>query len=150
MATRMKEKAAKRLEEDDKRPTAKATYVRMSPFKVRAVLNIVRGAPYADAVAILNSTSRAAALPVRKLIESAGANAENNLNMSKNDLFIAEIFADEGPTLKRMWPRSHGSADRINKRTSHITVILDEVKKESKVKTAKAVKNEKRAKGGAK
>ena len=125
MATRMKEKAAKRLEERDNRPKAIARHIRMSPYKVREVLDIVRGKDYAEAVAILSATPRSAAPVVKKLIDSAAANAENNLNLNKDDLMVAEIFADQGPTLKRMHARARGSSNRILKRTSHITVILD-------------------------
>ncbi len=128
MAKRIREKAAKRNAERDKRPQAIAKYIRMTPTKVRAVLDLIRGKDYFEAVGILQSTPRAACEPVLKVLESAGANAENNLNMSKNDLFVAECFANEGMTLKRYWYRSHGSADIITKRTCHITVILDEKK----------------------
>ena len=124
MATRMKEKAAKRLQNKDTRPMAQAKYIRMSPFKVRQVIDIVRGRGYSEAVAILANTPRAAAPVVKKLIESAAANAEHNLNMVREDLFVAEIYADQGPTLKRIQPVSKGRANRILKRTSHIKVIL--------------------------
>ena len=77
-------------------------------------------------MAILKNTPKAASEVLVKVLESAGANAENNLNLSKNDLYVAECFANEGPTYKRYWLRSHGSADIIKKRTSHITIILDE------------------------
>ena len=152
MAKRIREKAAKRNAERDKRPQAIAKYVRMSPTKVRAVLDLIRGKDYFEAVGILQGTPRAACEPVLKVLESAGANAENNLNMSKNDLYVAECFANEGMTLKRYWFRSHGSADIIQKRTSHITIILDErkqtplvseVKEPVKKTAAKSVKTEK-------
>ena len=104
---------------------AQAKYIRMSPFKVRQVIDIVRGRGYSEAVAILANTPRAAAPVVKKLIESAAANAEHNLNMVREDLFVAEIYADQGPTLKRIQPVSKGRANRILKRTSHIKVILD-------------------------
>ena len=127
MATRIREKAAQRKANADKRPKAVAKYVRISPYKVRIVLDIIRGAKYTDAVAILKNTPKAASEPVLKLVNSAAANAENNMNLSKSDLFIAEAFCDQGPRLKRINPVSHGRAHRINKRTSHITVILDTV-----------------------
>jgi large subunit ribosomal protein L22 len=101
----------------------------MSPSKARVVLDIVRGKSYSDAVAILENTVKGASDPIRKALNSAAANAENNLNMSKSDLYVAEAFADAGPTLKRMIPKARGSGARINKRTCHITVILDERKK---------------------
>lgn len=158
MATRMREKSAKRAEERDMRPKAVARYIRMSPYKVRQVLDIVRGKDYAEAVAILSVTPRAAAPVVKKLLNSAAANAENNLSLSKDDLIVAEIFADQGPSLKRMQPRAQGRAFSILKRTSHITVILDvkgadakampQVKADAKAKPAAKAKTT--AKAGAK
>ena len=125
MATRIREKAKQRSEARDKRPSATARFVRISPDKVRIVLNIIRGASYEEAVAILKATSKAACEPVIKVLESAAANAENNLGMSKNSLYVVECYANAGPILKRIMPRAKGSAARINKRTSHITVVLD-------------------------
>ena len=109
----------------DSRPRATAKYVRISPFKVRIVLDIIKGKPVTEAVAILENTPKAASEPLLKLVNSAIANAENNMNLARNDLFIAECYADEGPTLKRIQAVSKGRAYRINKRTSHITVVLD-------------------------
>ena len=125
MAKRMKEKAAQRLAAKDNRPRAVVKYVRMSPYKVREVIDLIRGKNYDDATAILSNLSRAAAPVVKKVLDSAAANAENNLSLAKSDLFVAEIFADQGPSLKRMRPMDHGKAFRILKRTTHITVILD-------------------------
>lgn len=125
MAKRIREKAAARQESADKRPRAVAKYVRISPDKVRVVLDVIRGAGYIEAVAILKSTRKAACEPLLKVLNSAAANAENNLNMSKSELYVAECYANAGPILKRVMPRAKGSASRINKRTSHITVILD-------------------------
>ena len=125
MATRSKEKAAARIANADKRPRAVAKYVRISPFKVRIVLDIIRGRSYTEAVAILKNTPKAACEPLLKVIDSAAANAEHNLGMNKADLYVAEAFADQGPILKRIQPVSKGRAHRINKRTSHITVVLD-------------------------
>lgn len=125
MAKRIREKAAARQESADKRPRAVAKYVRISPDKVRVVLDVIRGAGYTEAVAILKSTRKAACEPLLKVLNSAAANAENNLNMSKSELYVAECYANAGPILKRVMPRAKGSASRINKRTSHITVILD-------------------------
>lgn len=130
MATRIREKSKARKENADKRPYAVAKFIRISPSKVRIVLDTIRGRKYTDAVAILKSTPKAASLSVLKAMNSAAANAENNMNLSKNDLFVAETFADEGPTLKRFRPRAQGRAFHIMKRTSHITVILDTVKEE--------------------
>ena len=126
MATRSKAKALVRAENKDRRPTAIAKYIRISPSKVQVVLDLIRGQSYKDAVAILKTTPKAAAEPVLKCMNSAAANAEVNLGMNKDALYVAECFADQGPTLKRMQPVSHGRGYRILKRTSHITVILDE------------------------
>ncbi|HEY8423643.1 MAG TPA: 50S ribosomal protein L22 [Clostridia bacterium] len=125
MATRIRTKAAERQKNKDTRPKAIARYVRISPYKVRRVIDLVRGKSYNEAIAILKNTPLGAAEAVMKVINSAAANAEHNNNLAKKDLYIAEIFADQGPTLKRIMPRARGSADRILKRTSHITVILD-------------------------
>lgn len=127
MATRSKQKALERQAKADQRPHATAKYVRISPFKVRVVLDIIKGKPVTEAVAILENTPKAASEVLIKLVNSAIANAENNMNLSKNDLFIAECYANEGPTLKRIQAVSKGRAYRINKRTSHITVVLDSV-----------------------
>lgn len=125
MATRSKQKALARQTNADTRPRATAKFVRISPFKVRVVLDIIKGKPVNEAIAILKNTPKAASEILVKLVNSAAANGENNQNLSRNDLFVAECFANEGPTLKRISPRAHGRAFRINKRTSHITVILD-------------------------
>lgn len=125
MATRSKEKALERRAKADTRPHATAKYVRISPFKVRIVLDIIKGKSATEAVAILENTPKAACEPLLKVLNSAIANAENNMNLARNDLFVAECYADEGPTLKRIQAVSKGRAYRINKRTSHITVVLD-------------------------
>ncbi|MFU0799786.1 MAG: 50S ribosomal protein L22 [Xylanivirga thermophila] len=127
MATRIKEKAKARRENKDKRPTATAKYVRISPRKVKIVIDLIRGKRVDEALAILQNTPKAASQPVIKLVNSAIANAENNLGLDRNDLYVAEIFANQGPTLKRIRPRAMGRAARIRKRTSHITVVLDEL-----------------------
>ena len=126
MATRERVKAENRKVNADKRAKAVARYIRISPSKVRIVLNVIRGKDYSDAVAILKNMPNSAAEYVVKVLESAGANAENNLGLNKNDLYVAETFVDGGPTLKRFQPVSKGRAHSILKRTSHITVILDE------------------------
>lgn len=121
-------KAVKRAEMKDRRPMAKAKYIRISPYKVRAVLDVIRGKKYREAVAILENLNKSSSEPILKVVKSAGANAENNLGMSTDTLYVAECFADQGPTLKRYIPKSHGRAGGLLKRTSHITVILDEIK----------------------
>mgnify|MGYP000469763625 FL=1 len=125
MATRIKHKALERQAKADTRPRATAKFVRISPFKVRVVLDIIKGKPVTEALAILENTPKAASEILYKVVSSAVANAENNMNMSRNDLVVAECYANDGPTLKRIMPRAQGRAFRINKRTSHITVILD-------------------------
>lgn len=128
MATRQREKAIKRTAEKDKRPRAVAKYIRISPRKVKIVVDLIRGKSIKDATAILLSTPKAASEPILKVLNSAVANAENNLELAKDNLYVAEVFADQGPTLKRFNPVARGRAMRILKRTSHITIILDEVK----------------------
>ena len=125
MATRVREKAQARKENADKRAKAVARYIRISPSKVRIVLDVIRGKKFEDAVAILKNMPNAATESVLKVLESAGANAENNLGLNKADLVVAETFVDGGPILKRFQPVSKGRAHEIKKRTSHITVILD-------------------------
>ena len=128
MATRQRIRAEKRLENADKRPRAVAKNLGVSPSKVRLVLNIIRGKDYAEADAILKNMPNVGAEYAVKVLESAGANAENNLGLNKADLVVAETYVDGGPTLKRFQPVSKGRAHSIKKRTSHITVILDEAK----------------------
>jgi large subunit ribosomal protein L22 len=128
MATRQREKALKLKEQQDKRPRAIARYVRISSRKVKTVIDLIRGKQVTEAKAILLATPKAATEPVMKLLNSAIANAENNKDMAADTLFVAEVFADMGPTLKRFRPRAQGRASRIRKRTSHITIILDQVK----------------------
>ena len=125
MAKNMREKTARIAENKDRRPRAIAKHVRISPYKVRIVLDIIRGKGYREAVAILENTPKSASDPIKKVLMSAAANAENNLGMSKDNLFVAACYADQGPTLKRVMPRAQGRAFRILKRTSHITIVLD-------------------------
>ena len=128
MATRSKEKTAARRAGADKRPQAHAKYIRISPRKVKIVIDLIRGKNAEEAQAILKFTPKAAAPVVLKVLNSAIANAENNLEMNVKDLYVAEVFANQGPTMKRYWARSHGRADQILKRSSHITVVLDQAK----------------------
>ncbi len=101
---------------------------RQSPRKVRLIADLVRGKEVVRAIPILNAVSKRAALPVRKLIDSAVANAKGQ-GVAATDLTIKEIRVDEGPTLKRIMPRARGSAAPIRKRTSHVSVVLGEGKK---------------------
>ena len=103
---------------------AQAKHVRQSPYKVRRVLDLVRGLPVDEARAVLQFTNRRAADTVTKVLDSAVANAEHNLALDADELFVAEAYADEGPTLKRWRPRARGRATRIRKRTSHITIVV--------------------------
>ena len=128
MAGNTKKKTLRIQENKDKRPRAVAKYVRISPFKVRVVLDLIRNRKVDEAVAILSNASKAGAEPIRKVVESAAANAEHNLGMNRADLVVAECYADMRPTLKRMQPVSKGRGYRILKRTSHITVVLDVAK----------------------
>ncbi|MFV0499821.1 MAG: 50S ribosomal protein L22 [Bacilli bacterium] len=98
--------------------------IRIAPRKVRLVLDLVRGKSVSEAVAILDNTNKAASPVVKKIVMSAVANAIHNYSMDEDSLYIKEIRADEGPTLKRFQPRAQGRAFRINKRTSHISVIV--------------------------
>lgn len=127
MATRIREKARKRAETKDQRPTAKARYIRMSPSKVRIVLDTIRGKNALQAVAILENSSSDASQVCLKLLNSAIANAEVK-KLNKEDLFVAECYVSAGPILKRILIRARGRADRMLKRSSHIIIILDQVK----------------------
>ena len=100
--------------------------VRIAPRKVQIVLDLIRNQPINIAVARLKNTPKAASEPVVKLLNSAVANAENNHSMDKSQLYVSECFVTPGITLKRIMPRAHGRAFRINKRTSHITIVVKE------------------------
>jgi large subunit ribosomal protein L22 len=103
---------------------AQAKYIRQAPNKVRIVLDVVRGLPVAEAEQVLKHLNRRASEPIAKVLKSAVANAEHNHSLDADDLYVAEAFADEGPTLKRFRPRARGRATRIRKRTSHITIVV--------------------------
>jgi large subunit ribosomal protein L22 len=105
---------------------AQARYVRVPPMKARRVVDLIRGMKADEAAAVLRFTPQAAAEPVRKVLESAMANAENNDGLATDDLYVAAAYVDDGPTMKRFRPRAQGRAYRINKRTSHITVVVEE------------------------
>ena len=107
-------------------PEARATakYVRMAPRKVRMVVDQIRNKSVEQALEVLQFSTRAAAEPVAKVLNSAVANAENNQGLRSSNLVVKAAYVDEGPTLKRIRPRAKGSASRINKRTSHITVVV--------------------------
>lgn len=105
---------------------AVARYLRVSPLKARQVVNLIRGKDVNEALAILKYTNKRSAPMIYKLLKSAIANAEHNYDMDSDDLYISEIYVDEGPTIKRMRPRAYGRADLRRHRTSHITVVLRE------------------------
>ena len=104
---------------------AQARYVRVTPMKARRVVDLIRGMPADEAAAVLRFAPQAAAEPVRKVLESAMANAENRDGLAAESLYVAQAYVDEGPTIKRFRPRAQGRAYRINKRTSHITVVVE-------------------------
>ena len=110
----------------DNRPSAKLSYARISVEKACFVLDAIRGKDAQTALAIVTYNPRYGSEIVTKLLKSAIANAENNLEMDRGSLYVAEVYANQGPTLKRYWARSHGRADQILKRTSHITIVLDQ------------------------
>ena len=107
-------------------PSAKLSYARVSVQKACFVLDAIRGKNVQDALAILTYNPRYASSVIKKLLESAIANAENNNGMNAENLYVAACFANKGPTMKRVKPRAQGRAYRIEKRMSHITVVLDE------------------------
>ena len=101
-------------------------HARISPRKVQIVLDLIRGKDTDTAMAILKNTRRGASEYLIKLLKSAVANAENNFQMDASKLYVSECFVTPGPTMKRMLPRAKGSADRILKRTSHVTIVVKE------------------------
>ena len=103
---------------------AQARYVRMTPMKCRRVIDLVRGMSAVQALDVLRFDVHAASEPIYKVLHSAAANAENNKNLDRSRLFVSQAYVDEGPTLKRFRPRAQGRATRINKRTSHITLVV--------------------------
>ena len=105
---------------------AVAKYVRIAPRKVRVVMDLIRGKSVAEAFAILKFTPKVGAEAIEKVLKSAAANAENNFDMNVDNLYVSSCFVDQGPTMKRIHPRSRGQAFKILKRSSHITVAVDE------------------------
>lgn len=101
-----------------------ARYIRIAPRKMRTVVDIIRGKSVDEALAILKFTPKIGAEVIEKLLRSAVANAEHNNDMNADDLVISEVFVDQGPTMKRIHPRSRGQAFRILKRSSHITLVV--------------------------
>ena len=126
MASNTQKKAQAHMAARDTRPSAHAKYVRISSSKVRIVIDLIRGKKVDDAVAILQFTPKAASPVVLKVLNSAIANAVNNSELDRKSLYVAEVYANPGPTLKRFVARSRGSASPVLKRTSHISVVLDQ------------------------
>lgn len=115
-----------RNEQKDTRPSAKLSFARMSVQKACFVLDAIRGKDVNTALAIVQYNPRYASSVIEKLLLSAVANAENNNGLRRENLYVAECYANKGPTMKRIQPRAQGRAYRIEKRMSHITVVLDE------------------------
>ena len=126
MATNSQKKAQAHMANRDTRPAAHVKYVRIAPRKVKIVLDLIRGKNVDEALAILQFTPKSVSPVVSKLLNSAIANAVNNNEMDRNTLYVAEAYANPGPTLKRYVARSRGSASPMLKRTSHISVVLDQ------------------------
>ena len=121
--------------------TAKLRYLRIAPRKVRLVADLIRGKRIEEAQNILNFKVKKAVLPLLKLLRSAVANAKNNFQLDESNLYIAKILVDEGPKYKRWRARARGRAEEIQKKTSHVTIVLEEiVKKPKKVKKVKKPK----------
>lgn len=110
----------------DRRPRAKVSYTRVSSTKAKIVLDTIRGKDVNEALGILAFTPRKGARVIEKVVRSAMANAENNNSLDRSKLYVSECYAGKGPTLKRIKARAQGRAFRIEKKTSHITVILEE------------------------
>ena len=110
----------------DTRPSAKLSFARISVQKACYVLDAIRGRKVGDALGILTYNPRYGASIIKKLLESAVANAQNNNGMNPENLVVAECYANKGPTMKRVRPRAQGRAYRIEKRLSHITIVLEE------------------------
>lgn len=119
-------KRARNENNRETRPSAKLSYARISVQKACYVLDVIRGKDVQTAIGILSYNPRYASSVLLKLLKSAIANAENNHGMSADNLYIAQCYANKGPTMKRIQPRAQGRAYRIEKRTSHITIVLDE------------------------
>ena len=111
---------------EEKMARAELRHARISARKVKIVIDLIRGKKVDEAIAILKYTNKAAAPMVEKLLKSAVANAVNNHSMDETKLYVSEIYANQGPTMKRIMARAKGSANRIRKRTSHIVVVLKE------------------------
>ncbi|MGI6169313.1 MAG: 50S ribosomal protein L22 [Christensenellales bacterium] len=128
MATGQKVRAARRQAEKDNRARATAKYIRMSSRKAGLVLDLIRGKSTNEAAAILAYTPREAAREIEKVLQSAVANAEYKLELDRDSLYVAEAYANQGPTMKRFMPRAQGRAFPILKRSCHVTIVVDQAK----------------------
>jgi large subunit ribosomal protein L22 len=108
---------------------ARLRYLRMAPRKVRLVADLIREKSVEEAEKILSFTKKRAALPLLKLLKSAMANAKHNFNLNEKNLFVSKILVNEGPRLKKIFPRARGRADIKQKKMSHVTIVLEEIKK---------------------
>lgn len=133
--------------------SAKLRYLRIAPRKVRLVTDLIRKKPVEEAQTLLRFTLKRGVEPISKLLKSAIANAKNNFKLDEKNLYIAKVTVDEGPKYKRFMPRSRGRAFAIQKKTSHITLILEEIpgkkaakRKETKKKRAPAITKQKKTK----
>ena len=122
---------ARKIAPDAQEAIATARFIRMSPTKARQVVDLIRGRHVADARRVLRFTSRAASVPVGKVLESAVANAEHNRGLPTDELIVVRTWVDEGPTLRRFRPRAQGRATRIRKRTCHISVVVGRAEEEA-------------------
>lgn len=121
-------KKARNEQNKDRRPQAHVKFVRISDTKARIVLDQIKGKGVIEAMGILKYYPRYAAEIIEKVLKSAIANAVNNNELDENNLYVADVVANQGPTLKRIRPRAQGRAYRINKKTAHISIYLDEKK----------------------
>ncbi len=125
MATRIRQKAQLRAKNKDNRPCAEGKYIRMSPSKIKFVLNVVRGKNAEEALSILENMPESSAYEALKVLKSAIANAENNKGLNRDTLYVAECYTTEGPRFRRLNPVSKGRGHMILKRTAHIKFVLD-------------------------
>jgi len=130
--------------------SAKLKHLRIAPRKIRLIADLIRGKSFENAQIILNFTNKKGASNLLNLLNQAVANAENNFQLEKSNLWISKIIVDEGPKLKRWLPRARGKADRLEKKTSHITMVLDEINKTKGGNMKEAAKKNIKEEGGKK
>ncbi|OIP75540.1 50S ribosomal protein L22 [bacterium (Candidatus Gribaldobacteria) CG_4_9_14_3_um_filter_36_15] len=125
---------------------AKLNYLRIAPRKMRLLVDLIRGKKVQEAMALLDFSPKKGSRPLKKVLEQAIANAENNFQLKKSSLYISKITIDEGPKLKRWRARARGRAARIEKKTSHISLVLNEIKEKREAKKVKRVRVEEKKK----